>query len=152
MKLLRLVDNISISYANRIAFLTNFYREPLLRKMEQEFKIIRPEWTILICLYYQNNLNPRDICEFTEQPRNTISRAVYSLVEKGLITQKKDQEDARRKVLTLTEQGREMYEAIMPMFEEGEREMLACLSKKEREQLDVLLTKMVEAVPNWRRF
>jgi len=44
-----------------------------------------------------------------------------------------------------------MYEDIMPMFEEGEREMLACLNKKELELLDKLLTKMVEAVPNWSR-
>lgn len=149
MKLLNIVDGTTIRYAYRLAFLTNFYREPLLRQMERNFGIIRPEWTILICLYYGDGLNPRDICEITEQPRNTISRATRSLVEKGLISQVDDVRDARRTVLHLTAQGRELYKAIIPIFEEAEERMLACLDARERKTLDHLLNKLCRAVPQW---
>lgn len=149
MKLLNIVDGTSIRYAYRIAFLVNFYREPLMRRMEREFALIRPEWTVLICLSFQDGLNARDICEITEQPRNTISRAVHTLVEKGLLTQHMDTEDARRTVLRLTPAGRDLYARIMPMFEEGERRMLACLKPDELDQLDVLLDKLTRAVPDW---
>ncbi len=149
MKLLEIVDGTSIRYAYRIAFLANFYREPLMRRMEREFGLIRPEWTILICLNFQDGVNARDICEITEQPRNTISRAVRTLSEKGLISYKTDPGDARRTVLLLTQEGKQMHERIMPMFEEGERRMLACLTASEQQQLDGLLDKLTRAVPNW---
>lgn len=151
MKLLDIIDNTPIRFGYRIAFLTNFFREPLLRRMEQEFDIIRPEWTVLICLAYRDNLNPRDICEITEQPRNTVSRAAAALVAKGLISSRTDPKDARRTILTLSPQGRSLYEAIMPMFVEGEKQMLACLSPAEQETLDGLLDKLSRAVPDWFR-
>ena len=86
MKLIDIVAAVPIRFAYRMAFLTNFYREPLLRQMEKTHGIIRPEWTVLICLAFRDGLNPRDICEITEQPRNTISRATAALVAKGMIT------------------------------------------------------------------
>ena len=94
MKLLDIIDNTPIPVGYRIAFLTNFWREPLLRRMEREFGLIRPEWTVLICLVYRDGLNSRDICEVTEQPSNSISRGVAALEEKGLIHRRPDpQED-----------------------------------------------------------
>ncbi|SMF47704.1 DNA-binding transcriptional regulator, MarR family [Tistlia consotensis] len=149
MKLLDIIDGTPIRYGYRIAFLTNFYREPLLRRMELEHGIIRPEWTVLICLSFRDGLNPRDICEITEQPRNTVSRAVTSLTRKGLIVPAADPADARRKVLRITEAGRAAYERIMPMFVEGERKLMACLTERERGDLDRLLDKLCRAVPGW---
>lgn len=149
MKLLNIVDGTSIRYAYRIAFLANFYREPLMRRMEREFALIRPEWTVLICLTFQDGLHARDICEITEQPRNTISRAVRTLSDKGLISHRVDTADARRTILRLTPAGRDLHARIMPMFEEGERRMLGCLNATERRQLDVLLDKLTHAVPDW---
>ncbi len=149
MKLLDIVDHTPIRFAYRIAFLTNFYREPLLRDMEQQYGIIRPEWTVLICLVFRDGLNPRDIREITEQPRNTISRATTTLANKGMITREPDPNDARRTILRLTEKGRAVYEKIMPSYVEKERRMLACLSPKELDTLDGLLDKLARTTPEW---
>lgn len=149
MKLIDIVDGTPIRFAYRIAFLTNFLREPLLRRMEKEFGIIRPEWTVLICLAFRDGLNPRDICEITEQPSNTVSRGVAALARKGLVTTEPDPDDARRTVLRLTPAGRATHDAIMPMFVEGERRMLACLTEDEVQALDRLLDKLARATPDW---
>ncbi|MGP1396429.1 MAG: MarR family winged helix-turn-helix transcriptional regulator [Inquilinaceae bacterium] len=149
MKLLDILDGVPIPIAYRMAFLTNFYREPLLRRMEQQFGIIRPEWTILICLVFRDRLNPRDICEITEQPRNTVSRAAATLVKKGLIVREDDSADARRAILRLTAEGRDLYGRIMPMFEERESKMLECLSQAERNTLAALLDRLARATPSW---
>lgn len=149
MKLIDIIAGVPIPYGYRMAFITNFYREPLLRRMEQEFGIIRPEWTVLICLSFRDGLNPRDICEITEQPRNTISRAVAALVGKGLVSRDEDPKDARRKLLHITDRGRQIYEAIMPMFVERERRMLEHLDAEERRQLDQILEKLCRAAPSW---
>ena len=149
MKLIDIIDGTSIRYGYRIAFLTNFFREPLLRRMEQEFGIIRPEWTVLICLRFRDGLNSRDICEITEQPSNTVSRAVTSLERKGHIRSEANPTDARRKNLHLQQTGRDLHDQIMPIFEEGERRMMAVLTPEEGAVLDGLLEKMCRAVPTW---
>ena len=151
MKLIDIVGGTPIPVAYRMAFLTNFYREPMLRRMEQEHGLIRPEWTVLICLRFRDGLNPRDICEITEQPRNTISRAVASLSAKGLVVSTTDPGDARRKVLRLTEAGRAAHDAIMPLFAEREARMLAVLDPQEQAVLQGLLDRLCRAVPGWAR-
>ena len=150
MKLIDLVGATPLPLAYRIAFITNFYREPLLRRMEREFGLMRPEWTILICLTFRDGLNPRDICEITEQPRNTISRGVAALVRKGLVVQTPDPEDARRIVLHLTDEGRATYDAVMPLFVRGEAQLAAVLTETERATLEALLDKLCRHVAHWR--
>ena len=150
MKLIDIVAGTPLPLAYRIAFITNFYREPLLRQMEREFGLMRPEWTILICLVFRDGLNPRDISEITEQPRNTISRGVAALVRKEMILQKPDAEDARRVLLHLTDKGRAVYENIMPMFVEGENRLTGMLTQEERATLEGLLDKLCRNVEQWR--
>jgi len=72
MKLLDILDATPFPIGYRIAFLTNFWREPVLRQMERDFGIIRPELTVLMCLSFQRNVHARDICEITEQPSNCL--------------------------------------------------------------------------------
>jgi len=46
LKLLDILDAMSFPIGYRIAFITNFMREPVLREMERTFDIIRPELTV----------------------------------------------------------------------------------------------------------
>lgn len=149
MKLLEIINGTPIPITYKVAFLTNFIREPLLRRMEQEHGVIRPEWTVLICLVFRDGLNPRDICEITEQPRNTVSRAVASLEARGWIRREDDPDDARRTLLFLDPEGRAAYDAIMPMFVAAEERSTACLDPSERETLERLLEKLARAVAQW---
>lgn len=151
MKLIDILDATAIPVAYRIAFLTNFWREPLLRRMEREHGLIRPELTVLMCLSFRSDLNARDICEITEQPSNTVSRAVTSLVAKGMITREHDAVDTRRRVLNITPAGRALHDRIMAMFVEAERALLAPLSADEVDQLTTLLDRLARAAPDWAR-
>lgn len=149
MRLMGIIDQVSIPTLYRIAFLTNFAREPLLRRMQREFGIIRPEWTVLICLRHREDVSPSDICEFTEQPRNTVSRAVASLEERRLIRRESDQADGRRARLSLTQAGKRLHDRIMPMFEDIEAKLLEPLNPSEREAFAATLQKLCLHVPMW---
>ena len=48
MKLIDILDATAIPVGYRISFLTNFWRELLLRKMERETGLNRPELSVLI--------------------------------------------------------------------------------------------------------
>ncbi|MEM7598073.1 MAG: MarR family winged helix-turn-helix transcriptional regulator [Pseudomonadota bacterium] len=150
MKLLEILDATPFPVGYRIAFLTNFWREPILRQMEKEIGLIRPELTVLMCLSFREDVHARDICEITEQPSNTVSRAVASLEKKGLITRTRDQRDTRRQVLNITPDGRDMHDRILTMFATAEKKMLSSLEPQELELLEGLLDKVARDVVNWR--
>ncbi|MEP4195211.1 MAG: MarR family winged helix-turn-helix transcriptional regulator [Aliishimia sp.] len=150
MKLIDILDATPFPIGYRIAFLTNFWREPLLRKMERETGLIRPELTVLMCMSFKRDLNARDICEITEQPSNTVSRAVSSLGQKGFLTKQKDTVDTRRQVLNITSKGQDVHDQIMASFANAEAEMLGTLSDQERETLTGLLDKLARSVDDWR--
>ncbi len=150
MKLLGILDATKIPIGYRISFLTNFWREPLLRWMERETGLIRPELTVLMCLSFQKDLNARDICEITEQPSNTVSRAVTSLTEKGLISRVPDQVDTRRRVLNITPEGQAVHDRLLTRFCEAEKVMLETLTPEEVNTLEALLDKLARDVPRWR--
>ncbi len=151
MKLINILSATPIPIGYRLAFLTNFMREPLLRRMEREYGLIRPEWTVLICLVFRDGLTSRDICEVTEQPSNTISRAVSALLDKDMIRRQIDPKDGRRKLLYLEPVGRAQHDVVMAWFAEAETHLTACLSDTERDTLEALLDRMGRDVPRWQQ-
>ena len=150
MKLIDILDATAIPVAYRISFLTNFWREPLLRKMERDTGLIRPELTVLMCLSFRDDLYARDICEITEQPSNTVSRAVTSLVEKGYVIRTRDTIDTRRQVLNITSAGRAVHDDLMAGFARAEAKMLETLTAEECSALTALLDKLARDVNRWR--
>lgn len=149
MKLLNILDGTPIPVTYRIAFIANFAREPLLRRIEHEFNITRPEWTVLICLSYQDGVSSRDICEITEQPSNTVSRGVAALERKGHIARAADSKDGRRTLLHLTKTGQETHDEIMALFVMAENSILSEFTETEIETLTRLLDKLARDVTRW---
>ncbi len=125
-------------------------REPVLRQMEKDFGIIRPELTVLMCLNFRADVHARDICEVTEQPSNTVSRAVGSLEKKGLIQRTKDSVDTRRQVLNITPEGRAAHDKVIALFAHAENKMLAGLTPGEQDELRNLLDKVARSVEAWK--
>jgi DNA-binding MarR family transcriptional regulator len=150
MKLIDILDATPFGIGYRLAFLTNFWREPILRQMEKDFGIIRPELTVLMCLAFKDDVHARDICEVTEQPSNTVSRGVASLEKKGYLMRTRDKEDTRRQVLRITPAGRAVHDQVMAQFAQAEQRMLAVLSHQEQTDLLCLLDKVARDVDDWR--
>jgi DNA-binding MarR family transcriptional regulator len=103
----------------------------------------------LIFLVHREGITAADICEFSGHLKANISRAVIALDKKGLLRRESDQGDQRRQLLFLTDAGRRLHDRFMPMLESRERAMLACLSTREREQLERLLNKLSRHTPEW---
>ena len=150
MKLIGILDAVSFPIGYRVAFITNFMREPILRWMERELGIIRPELTVLMCVSFSQDVHARDICEITEQPSNTVSRAVASLEKKGFISRTRDQVDTRRQVLNITVAGQEMHDIVIERFQSAETRLLETLNAKERAELLNLLDKVSRGVGDWK--
>lgn len=136
----------SFPFFFRIQFLSSNFRDPLMRQIEQEYGLTRPEFSIMICLSLRPGMSAIDISDITRQPENTLGRGVSLLLDKGFITKEPDPKDGRRFRLFLTPQGREAQKSFMHLFVEANDDMIDCLTAAERKQLDGLLDKMCAAV------
>lgn len=150
MKLIDILDATPFPIGYRIAFITNFMREPTLRQMERDHGLIRPELTVLMCLSLQRDVIARDICEIAEQPSNTVSRAVALLDKKQLITRTRDANDTRRQVLNITPAGQKVHDAVLGRFAQVEQKMLAPFSDTEKEALLKMLDRIARSVEDWK--
>jgi DNA-binding MarR family transcriptional regulator len=73
----------------------------------------------------------------------TISLRVDRLVQRGLAERRPDPDDGRGARVSLTDPGRELFDACAPEHLANARELLAGLSETERDQLGDLLGKLL---------
>ena len=74
-----------------------------------------------------------------------VSRAVKKLQEKQLVIRQISNSDKRRSILTLSDSGKQMYEEIVPLAKEYEKELIKGFEPVELEQLFNLLNKLKES-------
>jgi DNA-binding MarR family transcriptional regulator len=146
-----ILKNNPIPAAYRISYVANFYVGPLVAWMEKSFKLTRPEWIVLFCLTQQARLNAQQISVVTGRPKTSIAGAIKQLQKKKLITRKADIADRRRRVLHMTDAGRNLYRAILGRFVAREADMLAGLNPGEQQLLLRLFDKIIKGDRTWAK-
>ena len=144
-----MLEIADLRHAWRINFIANFFTGPVYRQLGEQYGITRPEFVILYCLEHMPGLVAQDICRVTGRPKNSISRAVSDLLNKGYIQRGTDPEDKRAKPLTLSHAGWAILDRMKPIVKARQDAMRAALTEEELVQFDTLIQKMVYAMPNW---
>jgi DNA-binding MarR family transcriptional regulator len=106
-----------------------------------------PEWRVLATLGFRRDAcSAQYISDCTRTHKSTISRAVTTLLQRKLIERVENAADRREFRLQLTRKGRALYEELIPRLLHREQEILACLSKREREVLGTMLSKIEQSL------
>ena len=117
-------------------------RGPVVRVCEAEFGITRREWRLLAQLGQGEGLASSALAERAGLDRAQTSRAVGGLVGKRLLA-RTPRPGARREVLLhLTDEGRAVYNALLPRIAAINRDLLSVLAPAEVEVLDGLLRRL----------
>lgn len=143
------VSNGPIKDAWRLTLWSNYYTEPIFNLLSQEFDVGRDEFNILSCLASYRSMVAKTICDVTGRPKNSISRAVNRLVERKMIRRLTNADDRRESLLILNEQGRRLYQKVLPVAVDRQNAMLNCLSADERRTLDSILNRLMKARGDW---
>lgn len=130
-------------FAARFNYLALRYNIPLYGWVEQRFGLSRVEFVLIYNLAIHDGFTASEIAASTGFPKNTLSRAVNRLIKLGLITRILAPDDRRMHLLSLTRNGREIYDEALPRFVALEQDMLAPLSLIEKEMLSTLMAKVV---------
>lgn len=114
----------------------------VIRLCEGRFGITRREWRILAILAMEDGLLSSELAVRAQLDRARTSRAVTSLVAKRLVQRAVQPGDRRQARLTLTAQGRALYDALFPLVQDINRRLLAPIGQADVARLDGALARL----------
>ena len=138
----------------RLSVLSNAVSRRIANIYEREFDLSVWQWRIIAVLGDHDNLTSTEVAQRTLMDKPTVSRAAASLIERGILQRQIDPDDRRRAPLSLTDEGKAIYAAIIPRALTCEQELLDALSPEEVKQLHHLITRLADVtspeMPLWQ--
>jgi len=102
----------------------------------------RPQYTVLASLTEHGPASQADLGRRLWLDRSDTHAIVSGLEQSGLIQRTADPADQRRKVVTITADGKRTLKRLQQKIESAQEQILAPLDAHEREQLITLLTRL----------
>lgn len=126
----------------RLNVLASLTSNALAQIYAERFGLSIPAWRVIATLGQYDVRTARDIAAHGVMHKSTVSRAVASLEERGLIVRRANEDDRREELLALTEEGREIYEALAPEALAFEERFVSVLTAEEQETLVALIDRL----------
>ncbi len=101
-----------------------------------------PEWRLIAVLAEGAGMTQQALTHATRMDKVTVSRAAIALVERGLVTRTPNPSDQRSHVLTLSADGRALYEEVAPKALEIEARIFGDLDPAEVTAFRALLARI----------
>ena len=127
----------------RANYIAHHFNQPIYDYVLRTREMTAPEHVVLYAVGLKEGITAEDVVASSARPKNTLSRAVNSLIAKKLLLRRNDPQDGRRRLLYLTRTGRRIIDETVPLFVAQEKAMIAVLSGDEQRTLNHLLTKIV---------
>jgi DNA-binding MarR family transcriptional regulator len=137
----RLADPVSLDdvLLYRLSRLLGVAGTMIIRLCEGRFGITRREWRVIALLAQHEGLLSSQLAQRAQLDRARTSKAVTSLVQKKLLQRQTRPEDRRQAVVSLTESGKDVYQALFPLVLQINRDLLSSLSPVDVANLDAAL-------------
>ncbi len=106
-----------------------------------------------VALYYidlAKAINQKDLAKKMSIRESTMTGLLDRMERDGLIERKLDEEDMRRKAISLSKKGEEKYENISKVTEEYVNEATSKFDEKDLEIYQKVLDQMVESTLDWQ--
>ena len=110
------------------------------RLCEGQLGITWREWRLIASLRPGISLLSSELAQHAQLDRARTSRAISSLVSKGLINRQAVPSDQRKATVCLTDKGRAMYESFFPVVAELNQRLVQSLNSAELAVLDKALS------------
>src|SRR3954465_9399760 len=135
----------------RLSVLSNIVSTAISGAYEKRFGLTIPEWRVMAVLAMTPGLSAAEVAQRTAMDKVAVSRAVASLLRARRIVRQTARADRRRSLLRLSATGEKVYAQVVPMALDYERDLLAPLTRKDREVVDrairILLGRAAEIGP-----
>ncbi|MFD8686554.1 MarR family winged helix-turn-helix transcriptional regulator [Streptomyces sp. NPDC059651] len=95
-------------------------------------EITSQQFAVLNALRQEPGIDQRTLAHHTSLDRSTISQMVRRLTHQGYLSQVRDEEDRRRTLLCLTDEGTALLDSLIPAAKRINDQLLESLSEDER--------------------
>lgn len=126
----------------RLSVAANAVSTRISHSYRRRFGLKIPEWRLVAILAEHIKMTPQEIGKKGELDKITVSRAAAALIARGLVAQHRNPKDGRSHFLSLTAEGRALYDEIAPAALQLEAELLADFSAQDRDMLAQLLRRI----------
>ena len=130
----------------RLLKLSNLIETPFFAGDAVRYQISMNELRVLMTLAPMGEAASHEIGEVAGVHPMNVSRAVAALRRSGRLTERSDPQNRRRKLLTLTAEGRKLYRTLMPHVQEVSAKLFAGMTSEEMITLSRLLAGMTERI------
>lgn len=108
--------------------------------------VTKPQYAVLEALDNADCLDQLALGQAISANKATLTEMIVRMESRGLINRRIDVNDSRRRLLTLTQAGRDMLARARPVADAVKEEILAPLSAEERQVLTELLGRIKQNV------
>ncbi len=129
----------------RLSVASNAVSARISGTYRKRFGLNIAEWRLIAILAESSRQTPALLCEATQMDKIAVSRAAAALVERSLVTIDNNPFDGRSHFLSLTNDGRALYNEIAPLALTTEADLFGILTREERAKLDELLRRVEAA-------
>ncbi|MGB8715285.1 MAG: MarR family winged helix-turn-helix transcriptional regulator [Rhodanobacteraceae bacterium] len=126
----------------RLSILSNQISQAIASEYQDRFDLSMTEWRVMAVLARFAAQSAREVAEHTAMDKVAVSRALAKLVAAGRVDRQRHNEDRRRSVLHLSEEGWRIHDTVAPLARQHETRMLAELSDGEIDTLARILDKL----------
>ena len=109
---------------------------------QDKFALSITQWRIMAVLGENPDISADDVSHKTQIEKSILSRAINKLLQRKLIQRVFSETDKRRSMLSLTATGIDVYNEIIPLSHQYEKQLLSCFSQNEKDQFYSSLEKL----------
>jgi len=126
----------------RLNVLAEIVSTSLSQIYSQRYGIAIPEWRVIATLGQYPSMTAKQVGQHSHMHKTKVSRAVTTLDKKGLVERTANSADLREEFLSLSAEGRKIYDQVVPAALTFSDRLFDTLSETERRALDAILTKL----------
>lgn len=113
-----------------------------IRILREQAGLTLSQWRIIALVGASGQTRPSALTKDGLLDKGLLSRKLKPLIQEGLISSKPDETDHRAQLLSLTTDGRALYERTLPIMRRRQRGLRSALSASEIEGLYRALDKL----------
>ena len=140
-------DKTTVLTLNRfLPYQLNHLAEAVSRSFSKiyadQFGMSIPEWRVVATLGEHQSMTARDIGQATSMHKTKVSRAVAALEAKTFLKRIQNPNDQREQMLTLTVEGTEMYQDLVPQAKAYSDRLQNALTADQQAMLDDIFKRL----------
>lgn len=127
----------------RLAVLSHTVSTTVARVYDKRFNLSIPEWRVIAIVGRFPGLSAVEVAERTFMDKVAVSRAVTRLIKNGRIEREFADDDKRRSILNLSEDGRRVHDEVAPLALQFERDLIQELGEEDVQRLNSMIDRLL---------